>query len=33
MWRRGMPIGYMWESQKGNDHYEDQNVGRWIILK
>jgi hypothetical protein len=21
------------ESQKGRDHYEDLNVGRWIILK
>jgi hypothetical protein len=26
--RRGMHIGYWWESQK-----EDQDVGSWIILK
>jgi hypothetical protein len=24
---------YWWESQKGNDHYEDLDVGGWIILK
>jgi hypothetical protein len=26
-------IGYSWESQKERDHYEDQDVGGWIILK
>jgi hypothetical protein len=26
--RRGMHVGYWWESQK-----EDQDVGRWTILK
>jgi hypothetical protein len=26
-------IGYRWVSQKGRDLYEDQDVGRWIILK
>jgi hypothetical protein len=31
--RRGMHIGYWWESQKERDHYEDQDVGGWIILK
>jgi hypothetical protein len=25
-------IGYVWESQKERDHYEDQDVGGWIIL-
>jgi hypothetical protein len=31
--RRGMDIGYWWESQKERDHYEDQDVSGWIILK
>jgi hypothetical protein len=26
-------IGYWWESQKERDHYEDQYVGGWTILK
>jgi hypothetical protein len=26
-----MHVGYWWESQK--DHYEDQDIGGWIILK
>jgi hypothetical protein len=26
-------IGYWWESQKERDHYEDQDVRGWIILK
>jgi hypothetical protein len=26
-------IGYWWESQKERDHWEDQDVGGWIILK
>jgi hypothetical protein len=30
---RGMHIGYWWESQKERDHYEDQDVDRWTILK
>jgi hypothetical protein len=28
-----MHIGYWWESQKERDHYEDQEVCGWIILK
>jgi hypothetical protein len=31
--RRGMDIGYWCESQKERDHYEDQDVGGWIILR
>jgi hypothetical protein len=31
MWRRGMSIGYWWESQKERDHCEDQDVNGWII--
>jgi hypothetical protein len=31
--RRGMNIGYWWESQKEIDHWEDQDVGGWTILK
>jgi hypothetical protein len=31
--RRGMHIGYWWESQKERDHWEDQDVGGWIMLK
>jgi hypothetical protein len=33
MGRRGMDIGYWWESQKERDHSEDQDVGGWTILK
>jgi hypothetical protein len=29
----GMHIGFWWEIQKEGDHQEDQDVGRWIILK
>jgi hypothetical protein len=28
-----MHRGYWWEGQKERDHYEDQDVGGWIILK
>jgi hypothetical protein len=28
-----MHIGYLWESQKEIDHWEDQDVGEWTILK
>jgi hypothetical protein len=28
-----MDIGYLWESQKERDHWEDQDVGGWTILK
>jgi hypothetical protein len=31
--RRGMHIGYWWESQNERDHWEDQDVGGWTILK
>jgi hypothetical protein len=33
MGRRVMHIGYWWESQKEADHWEDQHVGGWTILK
>jgi hypothetical protein len=33
MGRRGMHIGYWWETQKKRDHWEDQGVGGWTILK
>jgi hypothetical protein len=33
MGRRGMHIGYWWESQNESDHWEDQGVGGWTILK
>jgi hypothetical protein len=26
-------IGYWWESQKERNHFEDQDVGGWTILK
>jgi hypothetical protein len=29
----GMHIGYWWESQMGRDHWEDQDVDGWTILK
>jgi hypothetical protein len=33
MRRRGMHIGFQWENQKERDHWEDQDVGGWTILK
>jgi hypothetical protein len=33
MGRRGMHIGFLWESQKERDHQEDLDVGERIILK
>jgi hypothetical protein len=30
---RGMHIEYWWESQKERDHWEDQHVDGWTILK
>jgi hypothetical protein len=33
MGERRMHIEYWWESQKERDHYEDQDVGGWTILK
>jgi hypothetical protein len=32
-WRRGMHIGYWWESQEEKVHYEDQDFGGWSMLK
>jgi hypothetical protein len=28
-----MYIGYWWERQKVRDHWEDQDLGGWTILK
>jgi hypothetical protein len=33
MGRRGMHVGYWLGSQKERDNWEDQDVGRWTILK
>jgi hypothetical protein len=35
-WKRrgiGLHIGYWLETQKERDHWEDQDVGGWAILK
>jgi hypothetical protein len=29
--KRGTRIGWWWESQREGGHYEDQDVGGWII--
>jgi hypothetical protein len=31
--RGGMHMGYWWESRMEGDHWEDQEVGGWPILK
>jgi hypothetical protein len=31
--RRGMSVGFRWETQKERDHYEDVEVAGRIILK
>jgi hypothetical protein len=33
MGREGMHIGYWWESRKEGDHWEDQDVRGWTVLK
>jgi hypothetical protein len=33
MGSRGMYRGYLWESQKERGHWEDKDVGVWIVLK
>jgi hypothetical protein len=33
MGRRGMHAGFLWESQKEQDHHEHTDVGGRIILK
>jgi hypothetical protein len=33
MERRGVGVGFWWESQKERDHYEDLNAGGRMILK
>jgi hypothetical protein len=33
MSRRGMAIGYWWESRKEGDLLEDQDIGGWTKLK
>jgi hypothetical protein len=30
---RRMHVGYWWEMQKKRDHWEDEDVGGWTILK
>jgi hypothetical protein len=33
MGRRGIHEGYWWESQKERNHWENQDLGVWTILK
>jgi hypothetical protein len=33
MGRRGMNVGFWWQSQKERDHWEDMGAGGRIILK
>jgi hypothetical protein len=33
MGRRGMHIGYWWEIQMEREHWEDQDIGGWTVIK
>jgi hypothetical protein len=33
MGRRGTHVGHWWKIQKEKDHWEDQDVGGWTILR
>jgi hypothetical protein len=33
MGRRGIRIGYWWESQNERNHYKDEDVEGWTVLE